>query len=213
MLSRFFSSILPVALLVFAGGPALAQTAGAPVCVHDDTVKERFIPVEMLTGNLPMQTDQLVMAPVDRVYPFVDELPNGTLGGGDVTLKGPVAWESHQAYQRKVPRANELYALTPDKTALGRVHDDRVGTISNEGKFPVGQWAQGQKRSYSTIYYSTRGERRESTTLEIEKLSCVYEGTPGAMQYGWKTASGTSYGYIYVPGKGLTHVMTRVGGR
>jgi len=36
---------------------------------------------------------------------------------------------------------------------------------------------------------------------------------PGALQYGWKTSGGLSYGYIYAPGKGLVHVMTRAGGR
>lgn len=206
------------AALWFAGSAALAQKAPAPVCEHDDSVKERFLPVELLTGNAMPATRELVFAPVDRVYPFVDELPDGSLGSGEVVLKGPMQWEgqggtTHEIYERKVPRAHERFALTPDRTAIGRVFDQRFGNAVNEGKFPVGLWTQGQVRRYNTTYFSPRGAREEVSSIEIEKLSCVYEGVPGAVQYGWKTSGGLSYGYIYVPGKGLTHVMTRSRGR
>ena len=211
--------------LLLAGPAAMAQAAGAPVCVHDESVKERFLPVELLTGNPMTETRELVFAPVDRVYPFVDELPDGSLGKGEAALKGPVSWEGqggtvYEVYERKVPRAHERFALTPDRTAIGRVYDQRFGNATNEGKFPVGVWSQGQVRRYNTTYFSSRGTRNETSSVEIEKLSCTYEGIPGAVQYGWKTTGtlaygygGLSYGYIYAPGKGLVHVMTRTGGR
>lgn len=202
-----------LATLLLAGPVAMAQATGAPVCVQDESVKERFVPVELLTGNPMTEARELVFAPVDRVYPFVDELPDGSLGKGEAALKGPLSWEGHEIYERKVPRAHERFALTPDRTAIGRVYDQRFGNASNEGKFPVGSWSQGQVRRYSTTYFSPRGPRQETTILEIEKLSCTYEGVPGALQYGWKTSGGLSYGYIYAPGKGLVHVMTRAGGR
>lgn len=201
------------ATLLLASAAATAQASGAPVCVHDESVKERFLPVELLTGNPITESRELVFAPVDRVYPFVDELPDGSLGKGEAALKGPISWEGQEIYERKVPRAHERFALTPDRTAIGRVYDQRFGNASNEGKFPVGAWAQGQVRRYNTTYASSRGTRQETTILEIEKLSCTYEGVPGALQYGWKTSGGLSYGYIYAPGKGLVHVMTRAGGR
>jgi len=215
---KFLAPAMWAFALVLAPVAAGAQTPGAPVCVHDESVKERFLPVELLTGNPMTDTRELVFAPVDRVYPFVDELPDGSLGKGDVALKGPMSWEGqggtvYEIYERKVPRAHERFALTPDRTAIGRVYDQRFGNASNEGKFPVGVWAQGQTRRYSTTYFSPRGARQETSSVEIEKLSCVYEGTPGAVQYGWKTSSGLSYGYIYAPGKGLVHVMTRARGR
>ena len=217
-MNSIFTRACSVALsLSVASAPVLAQKVVAPVCVHDETVLERFLPVELLTGNPMSEGRELVFLPVDRVYPFVDELPDGSIGTGDVTLKGPMKWEGQggtvfEIYERKVPRAHERFALTPDRTAIGRVYDQRFGNALNEGKFPVGMWKQGEKRSYETTYFSQRGPRQDTTYLEIEKLSCIYEGVPGAMQYGWKTGGGTSYGYIYVPGKGLTHVMTRVGG-
>ena len=194
-----------------------AQKPNVPVCVHDETVVERFLPVELLTGNPMPEGREIVFLPVDRVYPYVSEQPDGSVSGGDVTLKGPMKWTGQggtvfEVYERKVPRAHERFALTPDRTAIGRVYDERFGNAVNEGKFPVGLWKQGQKRSYATTYYSDRGARQDTSSVEIEKLSCVYEGVPGAMQYGWKTGRGLSYGYIYVPGKGITHVMTRVRG-
>ena len=197
-------------------GTALAQQS-VPVCVPDESIRERFIPVELLTGNpVPApESRDLVLAPVDRVYPFIDELPDGKLGSGDVVLKGPIPWKGqdgkdHEGYERKVPRAHEVYAMTDDKTAFGRVYDQRIGNIVNEGKFPIGLWKQGEKRSYSTTYYAQRGGARlDTSSLEIEKLSCSYEGIPGAMQFGWRSGY-AHYGYIYAPGKGLVHVMTRV---
>lgn len=207
--------------LLLACDVARAQTPApvkAPVCVQDESVKERFLPVELFTGNPMTASTELALAPVDRVYPFTDELPDGSLGNGDVALKGPVEWQGqggtvYQVYERLVPRAHERYAMTPDRTAMGRVYDQRVGNISNEGKYPVGMWSQGQKRRYGTVYYSARGVLNDTTMLEIEKLSCVLDGIPGAMQYGYKTGRGISYGYIYAPGKGLVHVITRVSGR
>ncbi|MCZ8255517.1 MAG: hypothetical protein O9327_07635 [Polaromonas sp.] len=210
--------LLPVWGILSLHGAAPAQDAQVPVCVHDESVKERFLPVELLTGNPMTESRELVFAPVDRVYPFIDELPNGSLGKGEAALKGPISWEgqggvTYEIYERKVPRAHERFALTPDRTAIGRVYDQRFGNATNEGKFPVGMWSQGQTRRYSTTYFSPRGTRNETSSVEIEKLSCTYEGIPGAVQYGWKTSGGLSYGYIYAPGKGLVHVMTRAGGR
>ena len=205
-----------LAALLFAG-MAQAQPR-VPVCVHDESVKERFLPVELLTGNPVTDRQELVFAPVDRVYPYVSEQADGSVGKGEVTLKGPMRWEGqggtvYEIYERKVPRAHERFALTPDRTAIGRVYDERFGNASNEGKFPVGLWAQGQVRRYSTVYFSPRGVLNDVTSVEIEKLSCVYEGVPGAVQYGWKTGRGLSYGYVYAPGKGLVQVMVRAGGR
>ncbi len=211
----YFKPISACALVVLmASFPAFAQHAPVPVCELDASVKERFLPVELLTGNPMTDSKELVFAPVDRTYPFVDELPNGTIGRGEVVLKGPFQWEGqggvvYEIYERKVPRAHERFALTADRTAIGRVYDQRFGNSTNEGKFPVGMWTQGQKRSYNTNYAG----REAASSIEIEKLSCVYEGVAGALQYGWSTSTGTRYGYIYVPGKGVVHVMTRTQGR
>jgi hypothetical protein len=215
---KFLAPAVCAFALVLTSVAAGAQTPVVPVCIHDESVKERFLPVELLTGNPMTDTRELVFAPVDRVYPYVSQQADGSAGKGEVTLKGPMQWEGqggtvYEIYERKVPRAHERFALTKDRTAIGRVYDERFGNASNEGKFPVGLWTQGQIRRYNTIYFSPRGTRNDVTSVEIEKLSCVYEGIPGAVQYGWKTGSGLSYAYVYAPGKGLVQVIVRAAGR
>ncbi|WPG40376.1 hypothetical protein [Variovorax sp. EBFNA2] len=198
--------------LLAAHQMAAAQTA--PVCEHDAAVTERFIPVEMLTGNSMPETRELKFTEVDRRYPYIDVHPSGKLGAGDVTLKGPLkyvgyAGKEFEVYERTVPRSYERFALTPDGTAIGRVFDQRFGQSYNEGKFPVGLWQQGQKRSYDTLY----GQRSAVSSIEVEKLSCTYDGIAGALQYRWKTNNGLDYAYVYAPGRGIVQVFTYKNGR
>lgn len=202
------------ALLCLAACHGLALAQSAPDCVADAAVTERFIPVEMLTGLPLPSTRELRFAEVDRSYPFIDVLPDGKLGQGEVLLKGPTKYAGYagkefEVYERSVPRAAERVALTPDGTAIGRVWDQRFGNAYNEGKFPVGLWQQGQKRSYDTLY----GQRSAVSSIEIEKLSCTYDGVAESLQYRWRTNNGVDYGYIYAPGRGVVQVFTYKGGR
>jgi len=192
---------------------AAQQTTAVPECVDEPGVSQRFIPVEMLTGNPMTDKPELVFAPVQRVYPFVDASADRQADVKETSLNGPVSWTGeggkvYEVYERKVPRAHERFALVPDKTAIGRVYDERFGNATNEGKFPVGTWQQGQSRTYSTTYFTQRGPMLVTTTVTIEKLSCTYEGVSGALQYRWKTSRGLDYAYIYAPGRGLVQVKT-----
>ena len=192
---------------------AAQQAIAVPECIDEPGVSERFIPVEMLTGNPLPDKAELVFAPVQRAYPFVDASADRQAEIKETSLNGPVSWTGeggkvYEVYERKVPRAHERFALVPDKTAIGRVYDERFGNATNEGKFPVGVWQQGQTRTYSTTYYTPRGPLILTTTVTIEKLSCTYDGISGAMQYRWKTSRGLDYAYIYAPGRGLVQVKT-----
>lgn len=197
---------------------AQAQKTGGLECVHDVSVTERFIPVELLTGNPFSEKQELTFAPVKRSYPFLDASPDGKGDIMETSLEGPMQWvgqngQSYEVYERKVPRAHERFALTPDKTAIGRVSDERWGNATNEGKFPVGLWKQDQLRTYNTVYHHSRGNAFLASSVEVEKLSCTYDGVAGAVQYRWKTNLGADYGYIYAPGKGLVQVTTYRRGR
>lgn len=198
-------SCVTAAFLALASVAAAAQQV--PVCEPDPAVTERFIPVELLNG-LPMpQTQELRFAAVERSYPFLNVRADGTTSMMETSLSGPVRWVGdggveYEVYERKVPRAHERFALTKDQTAIGRVYDERFGNATNEGKFPVGLWKQGQKRSYATRY----GTRQDVTHVQIEKLSCTYEGVPGAVQYRWLSGR-LEYVYIYAPGRGLVQVQ------
>lgn len=209
----FRSSAFALAFCVIASPlAAVAQDGKAyPECVLDTSVTQRFIPVELLTGNPMPAKQELVFAPVDRVYPFINTAADRNGEVQDVSLSGPVSWTGeggrvYEVYERKVPKAHERFALTPDKTAIGRVYDERFGNATNEGKFPVGLWEQGQTRNYMATYHSARGNLPLTTTVTVEKLSCTYEGISGAMQYRWKTSRGLDYSYIYAPGRGLVQV-------
>ncbi|MBB1604427.1 hypothetical protein A9977_30800 [Variovorax sp. UMC13] len=62
-------------------------------------------------------------------------------------------------------------------------------------------WALGRGRdaaSYDTLY----GQRSAVSSIEIEKLSCTYDGVAESLQYRWRTNNGVDYGYIYAPGRG-----------
>lgn len=225
MLRSKFIRAAAVMLACAASSLAMPGHAQAPAalevheCVHDASVQERFIPVELLTG-LPMgEQKELVFAPVSRVYPFVDTAPNSGAKLLETSLSGPVKWVGEggvefEVYERKVPRAHERFALTPDRTAIGRVFDERFGNAVNEGKFPVGLWKQGQVRTYATVYPAVREPKHATTTVEIEKLSCTYAGIKGALQYRWKNnRGGLDYRYVYAPGQGLVQVTTFQRGR
>lgn len=207
--------------LLAAAASVNAQAQGqvaAPECVQDMQATERFIPVELLTGNPLPEKPELTFAPVKRVYPFIDASPDRSGDIKETSLEGPMSWTGeggkvYEVYERKVPRAHERFALTADRTAIGRVYDERWGNATNEGKFPVGVWQQGQRRTYNTVYHTAQRDAALTSSVEIEKLSCTYEGVDGALQYRWKTSRGLDYSYIYAPGRGLVQVVTYRRGR
>ncbi|KAB2900217.1 MAG: hypothetical protein F9K35_07220 [Burkholderiaceae bacterium] len=211
-------SCAAMALLAAAASVNAQAQVAVPECVQDTQATERFIPVELLTGNPIPEKPELTFAPVKRVYPFIDASPDRSGDIKETSLEGPMSWtgeggQVYEVYERKVPRAHERFALTPDRTAIGRVYDERWGNATNEGKFPVGVWQQGQRRTYNTVYHTAQRDAALTSSVEIEKLSCTYEGVGGAIQYRWKTSRGLDYSYIYAPGRGLVQVVTYRRGR
>ncbi|TSE27651.1 hypothetical protein Tther_02523 [Tepidimonas thermarum] len=209
--------VMGVLMATVAGGVS-AQTV--PECEHEAEVKERFLPVSLLTGTPAPPDDALRMDPVQRRYPFVATVE----GGGaprmqETTLEGPVEYRTAygptvQAYRRTVPDAREVVAITFEGEAMGRVEDSRIGAM-REAKFPIGRWKQGETRTFTVTYYTPRGTFENRTSITIEKLSCRYEGTAGAVQFRWKVEDGRrgDYRYVFAPGRGLVmvHVFKRAG--
>lgn len=186
-----------------------------PECVHDTSVTQRFLPVELITGEPLPTSDVLQMGPVDRTYPFTAYYPSGAPPlRSETSLKGPVEFRTAggrvlAAYERVVPGATERMALTDNAQALGRVYDERIGHVTNEGKYPVGLWKQGETRHFNAIAHSPRGDRPMRTTIHMEKLSCRFEDVPGAYSIRWTVDGGTrgDYGYVFAPGRGLVQVV------
>lgn len=191
---------------------ALAQP-GAVECEHDPGVTERFLPVELLTGEPLPDGEVLRLGSVQRRYPFVGLYADGSPPStGETTLSGPVQYRTAYgvtlpAYERTVPQAQEVVAITFDGEAMGRVYDSRIGPM-REAKFPIGRWRQGETRHHAATYYTPRGTGHARTSITIEKLSCRYEGIPGAVAFRWKVDDGrrADYGYVFAPGRGLVQV-------
>ncbi|TSE25834.1 hypothetical protein Tsedi_01058 [Tepidimonas sediminis] len=199
-------------LMAGCAAVTLAQPA-VPDCEHDPSVTERFLPVELLTGEPLPDAEVLRLGPVQRRYPFVGVYADGSPpSNGETTLSGPVEHRTAYgptlpAYERTVPGAREVVAITFDGEAIGRVDDSRIGPM-REAKFPIGRWRQGETRHYTASYYTPRGVAQARTSITIEKLSCRYDGTPGAVAFRWKVEDGrrADYGYVFVPGRGLAQV-------
>ncbi|GAB4405721.1 MAG: hypothetical protein OHK0048_25680 [Rhodoferax sp.] len=199
-------------------GWAMAQTA--PECEHEAEVTERFLPVSLLTGTAAPPDGTFRLDPVQRRYPFVAIVQDdGAPRAGETTLEGPVEYRTGngstvQAYRRTVPGAREVVAITFEGESMGRVEDSRIGAM-HEAKFPIGRWKQGETRSFPVTYHTTRGTHTDRTSITIEKLSCRYEGTAGAVQFRWKVDDGRrgDYRYVFAPGRGLVmvHVFKRAG--
>lgn len=203
----------------------LPRIAAAETCIPEPSVDKRFIPVEMLTGSEWNGENSINLPQVDRSYP-VDDYSRGKIYNYDITLKGPVKWrhpdvnKDLQIYERfvSINNASEKFAIRSDSKAAGRVWDSRFpGTYFVEAKFPLGMWKQGESRSFRHSLY-IRGRKIEGQTqMEIEKISCTYNGVSGAFQYRWKSykRGGLSgdYSYIYGPGKGMMAVIVHKSGK
>ncbi|WP_342133583.1 hypothetical protein, partial [Hydrogenophaga sp. OTU3427] len=114
------SAIALLAATVSLNAQAQSQAA-VPECVQDTHITERYIPVELLTGNPIPEKQELSFAPVKRIYPFIDASPDRTGDIKETSLDGPMSWmgqggKVYEVYERKVPRAHERFALTPDGT-------------------------------------------------------------------------------------------------
>lgn len=205
-------SIVVSGLLATVASATLAQP-NVSVCEHDPSVTERFLPVELITGEPWPDANVLRLGPVQRRYPFVGVYADGSPPStGETTLSGPVEHRTAYgvtlpAYERTVPQAQEVVAITFDGEAMGRVHDSRIGPM-REAKFPIGHWRQGETRHHTATYYTPRGPTQARTSITIEKLSCRYEDSPGAVAFRWQVEGGrrADYGYVFAPGRGLVQV-------
>jgi hypothetical protein len=215
-------SLIAVALL-FLPFPAVAE-----VCVHDTGVAERFLPVDLFTGTDWNGEKSITFPVVDRTYPWTYSYRDDeetVVFESTTSLKGPVDWTSplsgkaYKVYDRVVRNARgevaERMTVIADGTALGRVTDERLarkgGEFQDEGKYPVGTWKQGEQKTFDrTVLFSGKSVA-SPTSIEIEKLSCVFDGVAGSVQIRWNDPDQKiSFSYIFAPGRGMAHV---IGGR
>jgi hypothetical protein len=188
-------------LLVFwvaLAGAAHADDWSAWQRAYDPATRTRFIPVELWTGGAWDGTQEIRMAPA--------ALDFGRRG--EKSIKGPLAWNGIEVYERLNEGKLQRFALRTDRTGLGRVYDSRTRDLGcrEEVKFPLGRWKQGEVREYELQCWRSSHPLR----VTIEEIDFVYDGVPHSLRFHWLFKGGNGRGtdmrYVYSPLRGLVHV-------
>ncbi|MGB0505841.1 MAG: hypothetical protein ACPGGK_06555 [Pikeienuella sp.] len=141
---------------------------------------------------------------------------------GNRRIRGPLRWpdpisgQTVLTYERtKTKNAGvkrQLYTITHDGAALGRVMDERPGAITrrfeNEAMFPLGKWKRGEERQFDSITHTAAGPAKRKITIKIRQLDYKYKGIKHSLKYDWTAQDSAGRilfkeRYIYSPGKGL----------
>ena len=152
-------------------------------------------------------------------YPEVD-LTSGR--NKNRRLRGPFEWinprtgDRHLVYERTKTQKRKLkrqvFTVTHGGQGVGRLLDERTDRAPRnfEGDilFPLGEWADGERRSFEATEYTVIGPARRSIEIRIKALDYTYKGAPHSLKFDWiatDAAGRTLYRerYIYSPGVGL----------
>jgi len=197
-------SFVYVALALFAAAPARADVWDD---AYDAATKTRFIPVELWTG-----------ADWDGARVIEAGKADLTFGRrGEKRITGPEPFvrpgtnDRILVYRRENRGKVQLFAISSNKDGIGRVYDSRYDrNCTDEVKFPLGLWKQGETRSY-TIQC---GSNTRDIEVTIEDIDFVHNGVPHSLRYRWVVDGGTRKGtdntYVYSPRLGNVAVIEHV---
>ena len=118
-------------------------------------------------------------------------------GDGRVTIRGPVETRhpvdgrAIRSYERIAflaeGRKRQLLTITQNRTALGRVLDQRPGLperrFTGDAVFPLGVWAEGEVRKFEATEFTLFGPARRLITMEILRIDHVYNGVAHSLSY------------------------------
>jgi len=140
------------------------------------------------------------------------------------TWRGPVEWRHPQTgallmvYDRSRHGVVQKFAVRTDRTAIGRVTDNRfeIGSCDQEGKYPLGLWRQGETRQFDYLCWRANGGDASAadmvTTITIEKIDFSYGGAAHSLQIHWilkQKKDGRELDnrvYVFSPGRGMVYV-------
>ena len=197
-------SVACLALALFAAAPVRADPWAES---YDAATKTRFIPVELWTGA---DWDGAKVIKVGK-----SDLTFGKQGEKRVTGPEPFVRpdtnETILIYRRINRGKTQLFTVSSKKDGLGRVYDSRIDKkpCSDEVKFPLGLWQQGETREYKLHC----GPRTRTIRITIEDIDYVNAGEPHSLRYRWILEGGgrgSDNSYIYSPGKGDVEVVENV---
>lgn len=174
----------------------------------DDT---RFIPIELWTGAPWSGEPELTLTPADL-----------TFGNGRKHIEGPLEWKDPvtgartDAYRRVHFRQNktQIFAITHDGLALGRIYDSRYKvSIRGGAKFPLGTWHQDEHRTFDAVFTTEAGNSfPRRMTITILDIDFKHAGNTHCLRFRWTLATpGESRlrddnNYTYCPGMGLVNL-------
>lgn len=174
---------------------------------YDPAAKTRFIPVELWTGAAWDGAKVIKAGKADLTFG----------AGGAKRITGPEPFvrpdtnETIQVYRRENRGKVQLFTISSGKDGLGRVYDSRNDKrpCTDEVKFPLGLWKQGETRTFELKC----GSRTRQIRLKIEEIDYVYRGYPHSLRYRWTLdggGKGSDNTYVYSPGKGNVEVQEHI---
>jgi hypothetical protein len=168
---------------------------------------ERFIPVELWLGGEISGASDITFPETDFSFGYK----------GRHTIQGPINWKNPQngknikvydrsRYSKKAGKiVKQLWTVTNNNQCLGRVFDNRRNKfIKNGCKFPLGNWKEGESRSFTSQYYDkTKGTYQRIKTIKILELGT---NKKSCLKFRWEmTQNGSpiddnTYEYCYKEG-------------
>ena len=135
---------------------------------------ERFIPIELWLGGKITGSNDITFPKTNFSFGYK----------GKHTIQGPINWKNPRTgktikvydrsrYSRKAGKVvKQLWTVTNSNQCLGRVFDNRRNKfIKNGCKFPLGNWKEGESRSFTSDNYDRRrGNYQRVQTIKILQL-------------------------------------------
>lgn len=207
----FSAAVLCLSFLGYAGLTADEKSSWDKA--YNSSTKERFIPVELFTGGLWDGRHELTLKEVttsacassdgkqcDNYYitgPFKTEKNNTKIewAGNGISYY-------RRTFSTRSGLVESFFTINASKDGLVRIYDKRKRwgerTYTGLGnKFPLGNWKQGEVRTYAT---------RRPTTIEIIEL----DGADHCLTFRWVLGDGkernTDNNYTFCPGVGFTSI-------
>ena len=195
------------ALLLCAGligGPAGGQTPAS-----------RFIPLQLILGDR-WNGEQTITYPSGR---FVE----GVRDGAASIWVGPRQWlhpktgRTLTVYARGRDGRNaaeQVFAVRDDQAAIGRVADSRFGITAcdQEAKYPLGEWKQGETRTFENVCWYGDRVQPKVTTIAIQEIDYTCYGLEHCLRIEWTLRDKGKNGrpidhriYDFAPNQGMVH--------
>lgn len=208
-------SALLAGLIALAAAPAFALDTTAWESSITPDRKERYIPVDLWSGAEWDGNRELKMPKVDANYRHRESFQIK----GPTEWKHPVLGETYLVYERLNPgrRASDakwqLFAINQERSGLGRVYDSRpdLGTRTFSGglKFPLGNWKEGETRTFAYKRYDKARQSDRAELITIKQIAFTFQNMPHCLEFYWAETESDGrkiidhHTYIYCPGKSM----------